>query len=74
MVEELQLLLSLWPLAIGFITLVIILAKMHSAIEVINEKIKVLFDHYSLSSRDDFEVGFFEILNFSNFIKNLAFF
>ena len=44
MVEELQLLLSLWPLAIGFITLVIILAKMHSAIEVINEKLKVLFD------------------------------
>ena len=47
MVEELQLLLSLWPLAIGFITLVIILAKMHSAIEVINEKIKVLFDLYN---------------------------
>ena len=47
MAEELQLLLSLWPLAIGFITLVIILAKMHSAIEVINEKIKVLFDLYN---------------------------
>ena len=47
MVEELQLILSLWPLAIGFITLVIILAKMHSAIEVINEKIKVLFDLYN---------------------------
>ena len=47
MVEELQLLLSLWQLAIGFITLVIILAKMHSAIEVINEKIKVLFDLYN---------------------------
>ena len=47
MVEELQLLLSLWPLAIGFITLVIILAKMHSAIEVINEKLKVLFDLYN---------------------------
>ena len=47
MVEELQLLLSLWPLAIGFITLVIVLAKMHSAIEVINEKIKVLFDLYN---------------------------
>ena len=47
MKEELQLLLSLWPLAIGFITLVIILAKMHSAIEVINEKIKVPFDLYN---------------------------
>ena len=42
--EEIQMLVALWPLGIGFITLVIVLAKMHSAIEVINEKIKVLFE------------------------------
>ena len=46
MVEELQILLSLWPIAIAFIALVIILAKMHSAIQVNNEKIRVLFDLY----------------------------
>jgi len=42
--EDIHTLVSLWPLGIGFVTLVIVLAKMHSAIEVINEKIKVLFD------------------------------
>ena len=51
MVESLELLVALWPLALGFVTLVIILAKMHSAIEVINEKVKVLFELYN-SIRD----------------------
>ena len=44
LMEDIHTLVSLWPLGIGFVTLVIVLAKMHSAIEVINEKIKVLFD------------------------------
>ena len=47
MVESLELLVALWPLALGFVTLVIILAKMQSAIEVINEKVKVLFELYN---------------------------
>ena len=47
MVESLELLVALWPLALGFVSLVIILAKMHSAIEVINEKVKVLFELYN---------------------------
>lgn len=47
LMEDIYTIISLWPLAIGFITLVIILAKMHSAIEVINEKLKVLFDLYN---------------------------
>jgi hypothetical protein len=34
----------LWPVAVGFVTLVIILAKMHGDIETIKEKIKVLFE------------------------------
>ena len=42
--EDIQILVALWPLALGFVTLVIVLAKMHSAIEVINEKIRVLFE------------------------------
>ena len=32
-----------WPIAAAFVTLVIVLAKMHSDIEQIKEKIKVLF-------------------------------
>ena len=33
-----------WPIAVGFVGLVIVLAKMHYAIEVLNEKVKVLFE------------------------------
>ena len=35
---------NLWPIFIGFITLVIVLAKMHSAITVLEEKVKVAFE------------------------------
>ena len=34
----------LWPVAVGFVTLVIILAKMHADIEQIKEKVRTLFD------------------------------
>lgn len=34
----------LWPVAVGFVTLVVVLAKMHGDIETIKEKIKVLFE------------------------------
>ena len=33
-----------WPILLGFITLVIVLAKMHTAIEGLQEKVKTLFD------------------------------
>tara|TARA_R110000744_G_scaffold50065_1_gene108422 strand:- start:142 stop:291 length:150 start_codon:yes stop_codon:yes gene_type:complete len=34
----------LWPIAATFVALVIVLAKMHSDIEQIKDKLKVLFD------------------------------
>jgi hypothetical protein len=34
----------IWPIAVGFVTLVIILAKMHADIEQIKEKVRTLFD------------------------------
>ena len=34
----------LWPVAVGFVTLVIILAKMHADIEQVKEKIRTLFE------------------------------
>lgn len=34
----------LFPVGLAFVTLVIVLAKMHADIETIKEKIKVLFD------------------------------
>lgn len=42
--ETLNSLEGLFPLMVGFITLVIILAKMHADIETIKEKIKAIFD------------------------------
>ena len=35
---------TVWPMAVGFVTLVIVLAKMHSEIDTLKEKVKVLFD------------------------------
>jgi hypothetical protein len=45
--EQLQfvgMLMKMWPIFLGFITLVIILAKMHGDIIVLKEKVKVAFD------------------------------
>lgn len=42
--EVIVLVSKLWPIFVGFITLVIVLAKMHSAITVLEEKVKVAFD------------------------------
>tara|TARA_B100000470_G_C19698230_1_gene349671 strand:+ start:305 stop:454 length:150 start_codon:yes stop_codon:yes gene_type:complete len=42
--ELLDSLKALFPLMVGFITLVIVLAKMHADIETIKEKLKVLFE------------------------------
>jgi hypothetical protein len=45
--EVLQIISSLWPVFVGFIGLVIILAKMHYNIETLTEKVKVLFDFHN---------------------------
>ena len=36
-------LMKMWPIFVGFITLVIVLAKMHATQQVLEEKIKVAF-------------------------------
>ena len=41
--SEMELLMKMWPLFVGFITLVIVLAKMHATIQVLEEKVKVAF-------------------------------
>jgi hypothetical protein len=38
---------KLWPLLLGFITLVVILAKADNRISVLEEKTKTLFDLYN---------------------------
>ncbi len=49
--EIVELASSTWPIALGIITLIIVLAKMHSDIEIIKEKIRTLFDLWN--SRKD---------------------
>ena len=51
--KSLQLLISLWPVFLGFITLVVVLAKMHSSIEVLREKVKTLFQLYNAWSESN---------------------
>lgn len=45
--QMLEYLSALWPVAVGFVSLVIILAKMHYNIESLTEKVKVLFDFHN---------------------------
>ena len=45
--EILQIISSLWPIGIGIITLIIVLARMHYNIEALTEKVKVLFDFHN---------------------------
>ena len=42
--QTIEVINTAWPVAVCFVTLVIVLAKMHSDIETIKEKIRVLFD------------------------------
>ncbi len=42
--EALEAIGTIWPIAVGFVTLVIVLAKMHADIEQIKEKIRTLFE------------------------------
>ena len=45
--EVLQIIVSLWPIGIGVITLIIVLARMHYNLEALTEKVKVLFDFHN---------------------------
>ncbi len=45
--EVLQIITSLWPIGIGVITLIIVLARMHYNLEALTEKVKVLFDFHN---------------------------
>jgi hypothetical protein len=42
---------SVWPVFVGVISLVIVLAKMHSSIQVLDDKVKVLFDLFNNRDR-----------------------
>jgi hypothetical protein len=43
-VDYVDLISSLWPIFVGFITLVIILGKLHADVDVLKEKVRTLFE------------------------------
>ena len=45
--ETLQIISSLWPIFIGIITLIVVLARMHYNLDSLTEKVKVLFDFHN---------------------------
>jgi hypothetical protein len=45
----LEIINSLWPMFIGFITLVVVLSQMYMRIQVLEEKVKALFDLHNKS-------------------------
>jgi len=49
--QDIHTIVSLWPIFLGFITLVIVLAKMHSSIEVLREKVHTLFELFNQNKK-----------------------
>jgi hypothetical protein len=47
MSEILDIISSLWPISLGIVTLIIVLARMHYTLEALSEKVKVLFDFHN---------------------------
>lgn len=45
--DMLEIITKTWPIVVGFVTLVIVLAKMDVRIGVLEDKIKTLFDLYN---------------------------
>jgi len=45
--EQASQLVGFWPILIALITLIIVLAKMHSDTDILKEKVKVLFDLFN---------------------------
>ena len=44
-------LISGWPIAVGVISLIIVLAKMHGELETLKEKVKVLFELWNSNKK-----------------------
>ena len=45
--ETVELLIKAWPIFVGFITLVVLLAKMDNRLSTVEEKIKTLFELFN---------------------------
>jgi hypothetical protein len=50
--ETIDLISKLWPIAIGFVSLVIVLAKLDNRVSVLEEKVKTLFEFHNHEHHD----------------------
>ncbi len=50
-ISLMDVLIRAWPILLGIITLIIVLAKMHGDIVVLKEKVKSLFDLWNAKSK-----------------------
>ena len=41
---DLEVIVQLWPIALAFVSLVIVLAKMYNRLDTLEEKVRTLFD------------------------------
>ena len=48
---DLNALIQLWPIALGFVSLVIVLARMYNRIDVLEDKVRTLFDLHNSSKK-----------------------
>ena len=48
---SLDALVQLWPIALAFVSLVIVLAKMYNRIDVLEDKVRTLFDLYNSNKK-----------------------
>ena len=44
---------SAWPIMVGLVGLVVVLAKMHGEITMLREKVSVLFELWNKTRKDD---------------------
>lgn len=49
--EAMELVRVSWPMILAFISLVVVLAKMHASIETLQEKVKVLFELWNSTNK-----------------------
>ena len=43
-IMDLEVIVQLWPIALAFVSLVIVLAKMYNRLDTLEEKVRTLFD------------------------------
>jgi len=49
--DQMDTFISLWPLLVSIVMLIIVLAKIHAAVGVLEDKVRTLFDLFNKDDR-----------------------